>query len=393
MPFFRIHHRTLLPLPESFPPEEPSPFVSDEDPFFVSNNVTGDTTYEKTETVNSDGSIDVSVALPPFRWGTPHGLDEITSTLFWQQPENLRHFKDSLAPVSGVVQIVPNATVKGIFVGNCNETHYLNYRGKAWSHCRDPDVDAAMYMSRHEIEYFQHFLDNGIPHISLMQFATGFDPSRVTFIMDGWTTEAIPWLLRRYGFKDARRRQEQICAETLILPKIVPVLHPLLTRNFIDHLKLNHSNSDRVILVSRNSSDHTKMMRLVNNQADLERLLRNRYGKALHVFKHSGVGITQAIELFEKAIMVIGSHGGAMYNALWAGRNAKVVELVPVSTSGTYPGQSSLSSMPPFAHLAIDTNSLTNGQPFYRWFQMSNQISFHVDIEPFAKWLSVIESQ
>jgi hypothetical protein len=383
IPFLRIHHLTLGPLPFSFPWA---------DLFFVSNNVTAIGSYERTETFNADGSIDVSVTLPPFRWGTPHGLDDATSALFWQQPENHRHFKDSLVSVSGVVQIVSNATLSGSFIGICNQTHYLNYANQVWKNCDDPDVDALMYISCHEVEYFQHFLDNGVPHISLMQFAAALDPSRVTFLMDSWTTDAIPSLLRRYGFKDVRLQQDQICAEKLILPKIVPVLHPLLTRNFIDRLKLNHSNSNQVILVSRNSSDDTNMMRLVTNQAHLERLLRNRYGKALHVFRHSGAHITQTIELFEKAVMVIGSHGGAMYNALWAGRSAKVVELIPISTNGAYPGQESLSSMPPFAHLAIYTNSFMNGQPFYRWFQISNNINFHVDIEPFANWLSLVES-
>jgi hypothetical protein len=310
------------------------------------------------------------VKFPPFFWGTPLGLNEETSRLFWEQPENNRHFSDSLAPVFGLVEIFPNAKLTGAIKGDCNGTHYINYHGGMTEPVTNPEWEAIMYMGRHEIDFFQHFLDNGVPHISLMQFASGLDPSDVVFVLDGWNTDSIPDLLRRYGFKDVRSNNRAMTAKKVILPKIVPVLHPLLTQNFVDRLNLNHKVIDKVVLVSRTEADSTKRMRLVNNQGDLEKMLRQKYGDAFVVFHASGYGIREAIKLFETARLIIGSHGGAMYHALWADRTAKVIELMPLDGNGAYPTQGSLWNMPPFAHLAIYTNSLMNGQPFYRWYEI-----------------------
>jgi capsular polysaccharide biosynthesis protein len=247
-----------------------------------------------------------------------------------------------------------------------------------------------MYMARHEIEYFQHFLDNGVPHIGLMQFATGIDPSQVTFILDSWQTEAIPRLLRRYGFKDVKVRSDEVSAKTLILPKIVPVLHPALTQNFINRLALNHSVMDRVVLVSRKWGDASKPLRLINNQDAVEEMLKRRYGDDFRLFRASAGGIDGAIDLFQSAKLIIGSHGGAMYNALWANRQAKVVELMPVSRGGDYPGQGTVYNTPPFAHLAIYTNSFMNAQQFFRWYEARGAINFDVDIPRFEAWLDRI---
>jgi hypothetical protein len=233
-----------------------------------------------------------------------------------------------------------------------------------------------MYIARHKIEYFQHFLDNGVPHIGLMQCATGIDPSTVTFVLDSWRTDAIPRLLRRYGFKDVRARSEEVSAMTLILPKIVPAL--------------NRSVVDKVVLVSRKGGDATKPLRLVNNQDALAGMLSRRYGGDFRGFRASERGIESSIELFQSAKLIIGSHGGAMYNALWASREAKIVEIMPVAHGGDYPGQGSIHNTLPFVHLAIYTNLFMNCQDFFRWYEARGTINFDVDIPRFEAWLDKI---
>jgi capsular polysaccharide biosynthesis protein len=68
-------------------------------------------------------------------------------------------------------------------------------------------------------------------------------------------------------------------------------------------------------------------------------MLKDTYGDHFRVFRAQQRGIEQAIELFERARLVIGSRGGALYHALWASRTAKVVELIPVGRNGEYAGQ------------------------------------------------------
>jgi capsular polysaccharide biosynthesis protein len=245
-------------------------------------------------------------------------------------------------------------------------------------------------MGSHEIDYFQHFLDNGVPHLSLMQFASGVDPHTVTFVLERWTTNAIPHLLERYGFRAVKARGGTISAKKIVLPKIVPVIHPLFTQNFLDRLQLDHSRQDKVILVSRTYSDQTKQKRLILNQKALEARLKIMFGRHFVVFHAGAKSINESIRIFERAKMVIGSHGGAMYNALWASQNAQIVEIMPVEYSGAYPEQYALAYMPPFAHLAIYTNSMMNRQKFYRWYEVGVEINYHVKIDRFVEWLEHI---
>ena len=76
-----------------------------------------------------------------------------------------------------------------------------------------------------------------------------------------------------------------------------------------------------------------------------------------------------------------------MYNALWAPRHSSVVEIMPVRKDGLYAGQGSADSMPPFAHLAIFTNCVMNGQPFYRFYQVSDGANFDLDVNRFLAWM------
>jgi hypothetical protein len=127
------------------------------------------------------------------------------------------------------------------------------------------------------------------------------------------------------------------------------------------------------------------------NQNDLEERLSEIYGNEFVVF-HAGLWKEEEeIELFQRAKLVIGAHGGAMYHAMWASENAKIVELMPVQENGKYPGMPGLEAPPPFAHLAIYTNAMMIGQRFYRWYEISGELNFRVRIEEFVEWLKGVE--
>jgi hypothetical protein len=347
--------------------------------------------YELFPTIHGPDHTEVIVKLPPCHWEAPLGLNASTTKLFWNQPENKRHFEDTVNPISGVVDIFRDAAITTSIGGSPNGTHYINYRGKPIRPCAQPQYQTLMYMSGHEIEYFQHFLDNGIPHVSLMQFATDIDPSEVTFVLDTWNSDSIPYLLRRYGMKEVVRYERGISAHKIILPRIVPVIHTYLTQNFIDRLDLRHDRMSKVVLVSRTAQDGVKQSRIIDNQHALEEELRAQFGDAFVVLKTKEVSIENAIALVQQAVMVIGSHGGGMYHALWASRKAVVVELMPICQYGTYPMQGQVSRMPPFAHLAIYTNSMMNGQKFYRWYEVACEANYKVTVAELVKWLGRID--
>jgi hypothetical protein len=128
---------------------------------------------------------------------------------------------------------------------------------------------------------------------------------------------------------------------------------------------------------------------MIHNQGDLEAALRKAYGDRFAVFK-SGVSTSEAIRMFADADVVIGSHGGAMYNMLWASRNARVVEIMPLMSNGAYPDQGHPNSLPTFAHLAFWTLANMNFQRYYRYYQDSTDMNYFLDIPAFMSWLKKV---
>jgi hypothetical protein len=367
-------------------------------PHFESNGVKPSLAYTRRVYERSDTLTEVYVDFPPFYWALPLGLDKSDTQRFWAQPENFQHFNDSLAGFSSKVQIFKNHRLTGSFKPVVNRSHYRNYNGPICEPCDDPQIDVMYFMMSHDTHYFQHFLDNGMPHMTLMELASGFDPSNVTFVMKQWISGCVPYLLTRYGFKEIHQRhganglRNDFCAKTLVLPEIVPVVHPILTQHFIDGLKLNHAVADTIILISRNQSDQSKYERIITNQDDLADQLKSKYGDKFVLFRPVGFSTAESIELFQRAEVVIGSHGGAMYNALWASRGCKVIEILPLLENGAYPDQRHPQSAPTFAHLAFHTNSMMNFQRYYRYYARATAINYPIDLQHFMEWLARVVS-
>jgi hypothetical protein len=360
------------------------------DPDFASNQVIPSLSFRRRVFQTSPLSLDIYVDLPPFYWALPLGLNSTTTALFWRQPENHRHFNDSVQWSSGKVQVFFNSTLVDGFHTMHNATHYFNYNRPITVPGGSAEHDVVMLVMGHMIELFQHFLDNGVPHITLMELATGIDPSRVTFIIENWLSDSIPNLLRRYGYTHIIKRgtvMGNISARVIVLAEIVPVVHPVLIQRFLDRIHLNHkAQTDKIVLVSRQGSSSSKPTRLILNQDHLERSLRQKFGSRVELFR-SDTKFDTAVEQFERAAVVIGSHGGAMYNALWASRACQIVEILPLLKGGGYPDQGDPTAELQFAHLAFHTISMMNYQRYYRYYTFAGDINYNVDIPHFLNWL------
>jgi hypothetical protein len=252
-----------------------------------------------------------------------------------------------------------------------------------------------MLLMAHDTRDWRHFLDRGVAHISLMEMATGIDPATVTFVVEPWDSENIPYFLRRYGFKNVITRTElsteEFSAARIVLVQVVPIVHPTYFQRFLDRLEFNFSRkaADKIVLISRATYDHIEQTRVITNQHDLETALRERYGGRFELFKE-GTGIHKAISVFQKAAVVIGSHGEGMYNTLWASRYCKIVEILPVRKDGGYPDQGKPTNPPKFEHLSFYTKSMMNFQRFYRYYSPSRTINYKINVPKFMKWIGKV---
>ena len=304
------------------------------------------------------------------------------------QKENYRHFEDTVNPVTGCVRVIENGEYKGLFSHHDNVTHYINMRG-APQHTQTPTDDIVFYLSGHQSRYFQHFFDNGLPHISLMLLATGYKPKDVVIVMPAMSTETIQKVLKRWGFKDVRRGST-VSAKKLVLPEIVPVIHPKFYEVFRQAMNFDHYGADKIVFVSRKLSKASKKERIILNQDIIIKELTKKYGKKVVLYKPTN-SFTDSYKIFEKAKVIIGSHGGGMYNAFYAPPHAKIVEIMPITSSGLYYKQLKPTNRPPFAHLAIYTNSQLLGQSFYRFYQISDiSTNMVVDVDKFMHFIKQV---
>ena len=116
--------------------------------------------------------------------------------------------------------------------------------------------------------------------------------------------------------------------------------------------------------------------------------IKEVYGDKVILFNPKHSSFENTINLFQKAKVVISSHGGAMYNAMFSSHDTKIIEIIPINSRGYYPGQVP-DGIPTFAHLAIYTNSQLMGQPFYRHYQVtSGSSNMNVDVDSLMKLIS-----
>ena len=358
-------------------------------PYPASNGISpniNDTIYITTK--NNAKWKQIYVDLPAFHWETPKLLTNVSSQWFWMQEENYRHFEDTVNPIFGFVRVIDNGKYMGTFSRANNQTHYINIRGEP-SYTETPEDEIAFFLVSHQVEYFQHFLDNGLPHISLMLLATGYKPQDVTIVMPKINTPTINDILKRWGFKDIKKSYS-VSAKKLVLPEAVPVIHPKFYEVFKKAMNFDYSNADKIVFISRARLDTKKNERIILNQEDLVNALQEKYGDKFVLFK-PGASFHNSFSLFEKAKIVIGSHGGAMYNSLFSSPNTKILEIIPVTSRGLYLGQASGKAIPRFAHLAMYTNAQLLGQPFYRYYQVQEgSTNMRIDVEDFLNFVEKV---
>ena len=158
---------------------------------------------------------------PPFNWTVPLGMNKRATELFWKQPENWRHFKDTNASDHcGVVRVIENGIVRQPFPESIsNVTHFINDEGAPRT-TRYPSQEFRAILTGHWGNYFQHFFDNLGPQIVMLLEALGMEPQDVpVYINISSNFKNVPYLWDRLGFRKwlCYVKPTDVSAETLAL--------------------------------------------------------------------------------------------------------------------------------------------------------------------------------
>jgi hypothetical protein len=326
--------------------------------FDISNNVLPQLRPNSPSTVMDHGYWrQYRVCYPPFNWSLPLGLNNVTLPLFWRQPENSRHFQDTNASDHcGVVQLVENGNVYQPFSSISNVTHFINTKMPPRT-AAIPEFDSLLILTGHWGSYFQHFFDNLGPQIAVALDVLGPEAVNLTVIADLsplFPNTARVW--RRAGFTNVvpSTPHHDYSAKIVAFVESAPRVHPAFFEKLRELLRLPVRRATKIVWISRKRSNSYYAQRFILNEKAIVAILIKMYGKRRVVmYNHLKRGFDETINLFAEAKVIIGAHGGGMYNQFFAPRECVTVEIMPVRANGLYPGQGSYKSTPSFSHMAV----------------------------------------
>lgn len=336
------------------------------------------------------------ICLPPFNWSMPRGLDAETERIFWKQPENMRHFLDTNSSYHcGIIRVVANGIVSQPFSQLTNITHFKNTINPP-KKSTNTDYESLVILTGHWGHYFQHFFDNIGPQLSLMHRLLGNQIEYYPVLVD-LDTKLFPrvaQLWQKLPFRKVIKseRGDWYSANNLIYIESCPIVHPEFFKDLREMLSLPAFQHKYVIYCGRSIKSTYYQQRYIKNQDLLLELLEEKYGEDLIVYDHTKYDLNETILLFSKAKLIIGPHGGAMYNQFFSSTETYVVEIMPVKSNGLYPDQNTRREKPTFSHMSVWSNTQLIGQTFYRYYQVTKDTNFEVDLAKFSKFLDKVNA-
>lgn len=218
---------------------------------------------------------------------------------------------------------------------------------------------------------FQHFVDGSLPKLVQAYDILRANPKVVFLVV--FKDKKFPNVRRlwnRLGFKSENLAlmdgKHTYSARELFLICRTPPIHPqlwqrarqLLTHHVDFHQQSQHGQ--KVVLISRTNKNAFNRGRMILNQKEIEEKLYAVFGEDFAVFDSKAFPTIQStIDLFSQAKFMIGSHGGGMYNQLFAPSSVTIIEYMPTDMkTGAAP--------PRLAEQMVWVSARLLGQEFWR---------------------------
>ena len=226
---------------------------------------------------------------------------------------------------TGAIKIIQNGAYD--FSDDCGwKSDYLKhkkYKTKASKHYK-----ALIPLVVHGSNSFQHFLDGVMP--KLMQ-AYELIQSRPDAVIIMNTNDIVSQLIRKLGItnKIENKVATSYTAEELFLICKTPPISKALWEKARVKLGVDKNfKGEKVILIKR-TRGNSNGKRLINNYEAIKTHLKSKFGENFVTYDSTQHTLETSMELFQNARIIVGSHGGGMYNLLFAPSNTKVIEYMP----------------------------------------------------------------
>tara|TARA_B100000795_G_scaffold183742_1_gene139367 strand:- start:380 stop:8629 length:8250 start_codon:yes stop_codon:yes gene_type:complete len=183
---------------------------------------------------------------------------------------------------------------------------------------------------------FQHFLDGTMPKlIQAYEFIKKHPKAKILTK----TSAIVNKLIRKLGITNdilEYSSSKSYTAEELFLICKTPPVHPDLwekSRNIFNIDK--NKKGSKIIWIDRNGQNSRNGGRLILNQKEITDELSRMYPDNFVMYDSHDYTLDETIELFNDAAVIMGAHGGGLYNLIFAPSNTLVIEFMPVSKTST----------------------------------------------------------
>eukprot|EP00550_Attheya_septentrionalis_P012343 CAMPEP_0198302084 /NCGR_PEP_ID=MMETSP1449-20131203/53892_1 /TAXON_ID=420275 /ORGANISM="Attheya septentrionalis, Strain CCMP2084" /LENGTH=379 /DNA_ID=CAMNT_0044004345 /DNA_START=235 /DNA_END=1374 /DNA_ORIENTATION=+ len=323
----------------------------------------------------------------PFHVAMPTFIDPAHEQIFVRQKMNAELWGDNneSARLLGEIRIVKN--------GWYDTADDCGYKANYERHHADNMTHAADHFARlvpvmvPDGWSFQHFLDGVLPKlVQALPYLQTLQPNItiLTQIKDANVRD----MWHRLGFRDEQLvegyRHKKYSADELILICRTPPIHPDLWKGAKENLGLFAKEGEKVILVARTNSNSRNKGRLMLNAMEVHNYLSKRYNQSYVFFDHKAYSFNQTLALFQTARLIIGGHGGGLYNLNFAPNSAKVVEYMQIED---YPNGKEV------GYGIFWAMSSLLGQDYWRVYTPSIKRDFTVNVSQLDDLLSIVDDK
>lgn len=292
----------------------------------------------------------------------PLFCDDEDRQLFFQSPviqDNLK--PNSYDKLRGVIEIVKNGSFQMEY--SCGFPSKVNYFTIPRPSSRHFQMLVPLIIPMSFL--FQHFLDGTMPKI--VQILPLLRNPNVKILLEYPIHNIVYEVIQKLNLS-----QDQVVwhtrgdirtvytADAIIFACIAPPVHPELWQGMREAIGVSQNlqkpfSESNVILLTRTGASNDGR-RLVNSQ-EVKDLLQKRYKNRFFVF-YNVPSLADCLEFFGSTGIIIGSHGGALYNMYFAPTDANVVEFAPV-----LPGGRDIKALP---HAIFWASAHMIGQKYWR---------------------------
>ncbi|XP_013391421.1 uncharacterized protein LOC106159644 [Lingula anatina] len=275
-----------------------------------------------------------------FKMAEPNCVDEEDLQKFRKHPHNVQLMQQKDKQLRGVIRIVDNGVFHGSFrppgCGWESAFDEIKSENLSWPAAVHFDVLCPLIVPGGSS--FQHFLDGVLPKI--VQAHDLLRNKGVKILIPRNRDKIILEILGALGIEKDMilfHAGGIYTARKMIYTCITPPLHPTLWQNA--HKLMNAPEKlpvpreeAYVILLTRKQSHNGGRNML--NQIEVQAFLEKRYGKEKIIVYPGRYNLTTSVSVFGRARLMIGVHGGALYNLNFASSDVSVVEILPSDGAG-----------------------------------------------------------